>query len=76
MSASPCPRENSSSNVALEDAETSDVIASLDFDHQQQLELDQKAARIAQAARAAGFGVVCESLPTRDAVAAALKSIR
>ena len=32
--------------------------------------------RIAQAARSAGFGVVCESLPTRDGVAAALESIR
>ncbi|MEO5669668.1 MAG: uroporphyrinogen-III synthase [Ramlibacter sp.] len=32
--------------------------------------------RIAQAARTAGFGVVCESLPTGDSVAAALESIR
>lgn len=32
--------------------------------------------RIAQAARAAGFGVVCESRPPVDAVAAALESIR
>lgn len=33
-------------------------------------------ARIAQAARDAGFGVVCESRPTLDAVIAALESIR
>lgn len=33
-------------------------------------------ARIAQAARAAGFHVVCESRPTVEAVAAALESIR
>jgi len=32
--------------------------------------------RIAQAARLAGFGVVCESRPTLDAVAAALESFR
>ncbi|RYF40091.1 MAG: uroporphyrinogen-III synthase [Comamonadaceae bacterium] len=32
--------------------------------------------RIAQAARDAGFGVVCESRPSVDAVAAALESIR
>jgi uroporphyrinogen-III synthase len=32
--------------------------------------------RIAQAARSAGFGVVCESRPSLDAVAAALESIR
>lgn len=32
--------------------------------------------RIAQAARAAGFGVVCESRPSLDAVVAALESIR
>ena len=32
--------------------------------------------RIAHAAREAGFGVVCESRPTEDAVAAALKSFR
>ena len=32
--------------------------------------------RIAQAARLAGFGVVCESRPPADAVAAALESIR
>ncbi len=33
-------------------------------------------ARIAQAAREAGFGVVCESRPAMDAVIAALESIR
>ena len=32
--------------------------------------------RIAQAARTAGFGVVCESLPSVDAIGAALESIR
>jgi uroporphyrinogen-III synthase len=32
--------------------------------------------RIAKAARVAGFGVVCESLPSMDAVVAALKSFR
>jgi uroporphyrinogen-III synthase len=32
--------------------------------------------RIAQAARLAGFGVVCESRPSLDAVAAALESFR
>ena len=32
--------------------------------------------RIAQAARSAGFGVVCESRPSLDAVAAALESFR
>jgi uroporphyrinogen-III synthase len=32
--------------------------------------------RIAQAARSAGFGVVCESRPSLDAVVAALESIR
>lgn len=32
--------------------------------------------RIAQAARMAGFGVVCESRPSLDAVAAALESLR
>jgi uroporphyrinogen-III synthase len=33
-------------------------------------------SRIAQAAREAGFGVVCESRPTVDAVTAALESLR
>ena len=32
--------------------------------------------RIAQAARIAGFGVVCESRPSLEAVAAALESLR
>jgi uroporphyrinogen-III synthase len=32
--------------------------------------------RIAQAARDAGFGVVCESRPTEEAIVAALESIR